>query len=343
MNKHKTITAHAIIQGVSFTAMQAMMLHEAQEHDLDVLENDTSSVKIASSYGTFGLTSLSDAVQLNVEGYDKDGLFLIRESLVEHLEHFLPEIAQSIRWSDAPSAGSTPPNFHFAEVIERRDLCQDFYRVTLHVANAKMFDAHSIHFRFVLPQPFDASPEWPQLKENGSINWPKGDKELHRPVYTIAGIDCETRQIEVDIFRHEGGRMTTWAQNAMPGDRVGLIGPGGGGALSASNVLLGGDETAFPAIARIVEALPSNATGSVILLNRSGAFDYPMPRHSGLTLKWLNAQDAPLWEAILDVYSRFDHPYIWFAADAEQVKKLRGKLKPMDAPKGNSYLGTFWH
>ena len=73
---------------------------------------------------------------------------------------------------------------------------------------------------------------------------------------------------------HEGGRTTQWALEIMNGERdrkfVGLMGPSGGGLLEADHALLATDETGFPAAARILENLPSGATGRIFLEAEEG-------------------------------------------------------------------------
>ena len=47
-----------------------------------------------------------------------------------------------------------------------------------------------------------------------------------------------------------------------PGDRIGVVGPGGGGLVEAEWYLFAGDETALPAIGRMLEHLPATAKGT---------------------------------------------------------------------------------
>ncbi|WP_052700995.1 siderophore-interacting protein [Loktanella sp. S4079] len=338
--KHHATTT---IAGLSFQAMRQLMVHEADEHDLPILENSDAAVSVASPFGKFGIAARDGGVELTVTGNDAEGLFLIRENLVEHLEHFLPQVAQKLRWSDGPAIGSQPPNLHLAEVTAKQQLCQDFVRVTLNVPSTDFFSDGAIHFRFVLPHPDDQSPQWPTLKENGALNWPKGDKELHRPVYTVAAFHAENSTVDVDIFQHPGGRVTAWSASAQTGDRVALLGPAGGSVIGETNLLLCGDETAYPAIGRIITALSKDAQGHVYLLSHSGAQDYPLPTHPSLTVHWLHPKDGAFSDKTFARFEKEKQPYLWFAAHADHVKRLRTLLKPRNLPKGRSYLGTFWH
>ena len=62
-----------------------------------------------------------------------------------------------------------------------------------------------------------------------------------------------------------GGPTAEWALAVEPGEEVGLLGPAGGWMPDNEDILLAGDETAVPAIARIAQQLPANATGHVLI------------------------------------------------------------------------------
>lgn len=89
------------------------------------------------------------------------------------------------------------------------------------------------------------------------------DDALHRPVYTVRHIDPTAGWIEFDVFRHLGGRTSKWAETASPDDVVGILELGRGKLIQRSRWLIAGDEAAFPAIARLLEAQAENTTGSV--------------------------------------------------------------------------------
>lgn len=97
-------------------------------------------------------------------------------------------------------------------------------------------------------------------------NFPKGDKRLDIRTYTIRRIHAQQGWFEVDFVLHEdAGPGSRWAAQATKGQQIGLSGPGGRTASPAGWMLLAGDETALPAIARIGEALPAATTGVVII------------------------------------------------------------------------------
>lgn len=92
-----------------------------------------------------------------------------------------------------------------------------------------------------------------------------------RPVVrtmTVRHADSVAREISIGVTVHgDHGFVGPWAQHAQPGDRVYLMGPGGAYAPKpgADWHLLAGDESALPAIAAALEALPSHAAGKVFI------------------------------------------------------------------------------
>ncbi|MCE3544330.1 siderophore-interacting protein, partial [Escherichia coli] len=98
---------------------------------------------------------------------------------------------------------------------------------------------------------------WPTMGRDGRPVWPEGDDALIARVYTIRTIDIERGEVDIDMVVHPGNDTpgSTWALNAKPGGIVGMTGPGGGSVEDAGRYLLVGDETALPAIGRILETL----------------------------------------------------------------------------------------
>ncbi|SMR83542.1 NADPH-dependent ferric siderophore reductase, contains FAD-binding and SIP domains [Aliiroseovarius halocynthiae] len=335
------IKVHADLAGLAFPAMRQMMLHEADEHDLPVLANHDDHLMVSSEYGAFGLTAQPDGIRLHVQAETDEHLYILRDSLIEHLIYFVPDLADSIRWSDGPAAETLPPNFQFAEILKRTELGTDFYRLVLRPERVQDFDDTAIHFRFVLPAPGDTSPEWPRVQKSGATKWPSGEKTLHRPVYTMRAFDQQAGTITADVFRHDGGRASDWAGTVKTGDSVAMIGPGGGGIVQTDEILICGDETAFPAIARIIDTLPATCTGAVRLLSTSGARDYPMPAHPGLALQWLSPEED-LADAAIAALDQLTSPFLWFSAESQPVAKLRKADAIARIDKSQRYVAAYW-
>lgn len=337
------VQVHSDIAELAFPAIRQLLLHEAKEHGLPVLTQEADHLMVGSPFGAFGITAQSKGVRLHVRAQTNDNLFVLRDALLEYLTHFLPDAASGIRWSDTPVAGTLPPNFQFAKVLGKEALGTDFYRLHLQLAKYDTFTDAAIHFRFVLPEQGNERPEWPSLKANGSVAWPQGEKTLHRPVYTARHLDPATGTMLVDVYRHGGGRMTERVKQVCEGADLALIGPGGTGVLDRAEVTLCGDETAYPALARIVESLPEGAKANVLLSNLSGAQDYPFPERDGGQLRWMTAPEPGAFAAAAAALHR-EQPmgFLWFAAEAAEVAEMRNHIKAEGWTKADIYAATYW-
>ncbi|WP_163543599.1 siderophore-interacting protein [Occultella kanbiaonis] len=109
--------------------------------------------------------------------------------------------------------------------------------------------------------------------------------------YTIRRFDLANGHIWIDFVVHGAeGLAGPWADAARPGDAVVLGGIGGGYAPDpdADWHLLAGDDSALPAIAAALEAMPSDARG-VALLEMDGVADrLELTAPDGIRIEWLH-------------------------------------------------------
>lgn len=338
------LSAETTLPDLNFAAMRMVMLHEAKEHALEVLEDTDTCITLKTDFGIFHFEASKQGIRAEVAAAKLDWLYMLKESLVEHMEHTVPEVAQNIRWSDAETVGSLPPNFHFTTVQSVKKIGRSFLRVRLKGKDFTSFADDAIHFRFVLPPVGLQDIEWPQVAPNGATVWPKGEKALHKPVYTSRWVDPVASLMDVDVFIHEGGRISNWAAAVAPGTRIGVIGPGGGGVLDASQVHFFGDETAFPAIARLLQSLPAETKGTATLLAAEGAAcGYDITAPAGVTLSWMTPEQNDLFHTrALKALQDKPDAYFWYAANKEKVQAIRAVEKTAQRPSNNSYIAAYW-
>ncbi|MCF8611571.1 siderophore-interacting protein [Gordonia sp. HY285] len=129
--------------------------------------------------------------------------------------------------------------------------------------------------------------------------------------------DDGTTELVVDFVLHMApgatGPASSWASRASADDEVMLVAPRrgrrDGGGLEyqpgdSGSVLLAGDETAAPAIARILEDAPADLRGTAFIEVPTGADVLPCAAPAGVSVHWL-ARDgadhgARLRPAVLD-------------------------------------------
>lgn len=334
--------AIARLPGLPVERMREYILAGAREYDMRVVEDGAGGLRLDTDYGWYFLDSEENIPVITIDAPRVDWLHVLKDSIVGGIAEIAPEVAAGIRWSDSAQAGTEPPNMHWGVVQAVEDLSETFLRVTLRIGDPGRFGGEAIHFRLLLPPAAIADPVYPVIGENGATLWPKKEKSLHCPAYTIRSQNDSEGEIRFDIFIHPGGRATAWAQAAEPGTRVALMGPGGGGLLDAAGpVLLYGDETAFPAIARILENLPDTATGKVTL-RAKGQGGYPMPARAGFTITWIDPASADLAAIALAERAAAPEHFLWFAAQKPLVQKLRAAVKAQPGTTRNHYIAAYW-
>ena len=331
---------HSDIDGLSFSSMKAIMRHRAKEYELTVVEDGPETLMIETNFGQFGVAYRApDGLRLIISAAKTDDIHVIRDALVGQIASAVPEFADKIIWSDTAEQGQYPPNLQFSEVIASEQLSADFRRVKLRLDQPEAFAGDdAIHFRILLPEAENTDPDYPILLPNGSTKWPKGNKALHRPVYTARRMVGDI--VDMDVFQHEGGRASDWARDVSSGTRLAIIGPGGGGLVDGGPVVLAGDETAYPAIARIMETLPDDVTGHVILLSHTGARDYPFPDCPNLSVDWTDKKSFV--SATRDALSAKPECHAWIAAERGQTGKITALAELKDVPKSQRYVAGYW-
>lgn len=118
-----------------------------------------------------------------------------------------------------------------------------------------------------------------------------------RPVirtYTTRAVRRDPCEVDIDIVLHaDGGPAARWAEKAIPGDELLILAPTVDHGVSlgvdfvppahTDAILLAGDETAAPAMAAILEDLPQEARGVVVLEVPDEDDVHYLPEHPGFT------------------------------------------------------------
>ncbi|MEM6462327.1 MAG: siderophore-interacting protein [Pseudomonadota bacterium] len=336
------------LPGIGFGAMRQMIMMQVKSAGLTVLEDEDRHLTVETVHGLIGLRPGSETETAGYVGaVDEHWLFVMKNAVVMQMQHVMPEVANVMRWSNGPEEGSLPPNFAFVQVREVVQLGPNFLRVTFQGEDLSKHQDASIHFRLVIP-PEGVAPQWPTVAANGSIVWPEGEGAPHKPVYTTRSIDHGTNTLLMDVYIHEGGRVTDWARSHMgePGARrvVGVVGPSGGGLLHADSVLMASDETGFPAAARLLENLPEGVTGQLILEAGNGAeCAYPFDVPGGIAVKWLSRSKGDvLGDEALAALPKHGSAKIWFAGERSQAKAVRDAAKAAGREAGDLRISAFW-
>lgn len=239
------------------------------------------------------------------------------------------EIGLNVAW-DHVDVGALAPGLSLMRVTGVRPLTPGFLRVRVAGPEAARFATGSLHFRLLLPRR-GYPPLWPRVGASGRTIWPEDPGALHRPVYTVAAQAGDW--LDFDIFRHAGSPTCDWAMSDPVGDQVGILGPGGGGCPLAARLHLFGDETALPAIARMLAL----AQGEVRATLACAADDLGAlagdPRVS---------RGDDLLAALRALAPVGDLDHVWFAGSAEQARQARQHLLGLGLPRKSFTAAAYW-
>jgi NADPH-dependent ferric siderophore reductase len=157
------------------------------------------------------------------------------------------------------------------EVVGTRQLAPHMVRVVLGSRNFETFVPSAFtdsYVKLVFVADDVEVPTLPQPLTLDSFAGLPPEKQPSVRTMTVRHVDLPARQITVDIAVHgEHGIAGPWAVAAQPGQPMYLMGPGGAYTPdpAADWHLLAGDESALPAIAVALEALPANAVGKAFI------------------------------------------------------------------------------
>lgn len=249
-------------------------------------------------------------------------------SLQDSATELFAEAGLEVRW-DRVDAGALAPGLSLMRVLSVTQRSPGFVRVRLTGPDAARFGLGSLHFRLLLP-PAGRVAVWPRIGASGRTEWPTGADALHRPVYTVA--DQGKDWLDFDIFRHAGSPTCDWALSGPQGSTVGIIGPGGGWCPEADRLHLFGDETALPAMARMLDLAQGEVTAHIRAAchNLGPLADDPRVARCDDLLAALAGADFG------------SGSFVWFAAEAAQARQARKHLIERGIDRKDFLSAAYW-
>ncbi len=277
-------------------------------------------------------------------------LFTIRSMVAENLFELSTSNTLVLDWADGPQP-SAIPNFREIGVVDAYDITPHMRRVVVATDDARHFVEGGLHARLLIP-PKGREPVWPHTEPDGRLHWPKGNDALTIRAYTIRSIDLDRGEMNIDFVVHEGDDVpgATWALTARPGDPAGLIGPGGGGVPAARKLILAGDETALPAIARIAASVPADAELRILLEVADKQEEQPLTSSASMDVTWLHRNGAAagttdsLERILRDIVPAADpETFVWVACEQRQARAVRAFVKSEIArDPGTFSIAAYW-
>ncbi|WP_426230961.1 DUF2218 domain-containing protein [Pararhizobium sp. DWP3-4] len=326
----RTYTAQTLIDLADPEPVIADLCNHMLEHNAEI-SKEAGDVLLRLSGCSARFSAEGALTRVVIQAPDFEHLYFARMTVASHILEFAGEAAPAISWSGDHDDTARPPNFQILTVTGCRDVTQHVRRITFHCENASRFARlDALHLNLLIQQPGLAEPQWPFVGASGIIEWERPDLKPSMRKYTVRSVNLETRQIDIDFVLHaDAGPGSSFAETVTIGTEVGVLGPGGGGLVDASWYLFAGDETAIPAIARMLENLPADAAG-VAYLEISGAAEIQnLQKPADVDIQWLIRNEESPGTLLVQAVSETPRPqgdqtiYLWTACEFNAFKTIR--------------------
>jgi len=280
-----------------------------------------------------------NGLRLTLYAEDEMKLHLLQENIDNRLDEVA--IAPDRRWSHL-TAGKAPPSLTFSTVVSCVRISPSYYRISLIGNSLDRFLQNGLHFRLLFP-PDSHKGQWPYISEHGRTEWPGGIAEWHRPVYTTRKFDAKSGILQFDVFSHNGGRVTEWCKTLTAGMNVAIMGPGGEWFPEAKWLALFGDETALPAITRILESIPDSTDAIATIVVPDAGDIQSFTERAGISVRWLTRDKSlTLIDALRELIIPDQDRFVWFASERSEVNQAREMLLARGLHKSEIRAASYW-
>jgi NADPH-dependent ferric siderophore reductase len=185
--------------------------------------------------------------------------------------------------------------------------------------------------------------------------WPEGAPRPAMRTYTPRRFDAATNTLEVQFALHGSGPAAEWAESAQPGQQIAIAGPGGRFQLdpAARDWWIAGDESAVPAVATLLEALPAGSRAQVHLEVADADDELALPNAADGTgaadvaITWHHRRRPDAFgEQLYDAATRHefaDGARAWVACEASAMRRIRRHLLgERGLPAGSLTTRGYW-
>lgn len=203
--------------------------------------------------------------------------------------------------------------------------------------------------KLILTYPGDDAPVLP-IQKAGTIELPKPKRPLMKN-YTVRRFDAQAGEVDIDFVKHATGAATTWALRCRPGDRIHVAGPAASSQIPTGIdwLLVAGDETALPAIARLLEEAPAGLRAQVFIEVAEQDHRQQLDTAADVTVQWLFRDGAEpgtttlLADAVRDAQWWPGSVFAWVAGETMSIKPIRRYLREdRDLPKEYVEVTGYW-
>lgn len=202
----------------------------------------------------------------------------------------------------------------------------------------------------MLPESGEDRPALPVQGRGRIERRPDGRVGVRRS-YTVRRWEPESARLTIDFVLHGHGPAASWAATCQPGDALHVLGPGISHAPPAQVdwLLIAGDETALPAIARWLEEMEPDTIADVLIEVDGAAQAIDLTAPTGASITWLyrngrHASDSTLLaDAVRALPLRSGPGFAWVAAESDVVRPIRKHLRDeRQMPRSQVQVTGYW-
>lgn len=261
----------------------------------------------------------------------------------------------TLSWHGDKVGPTLPPDLRVLTLADRERITPHCLRLRFKGEDLARFDdVGQLHGRLIMHPHGGPDARWPMLDDEGLIVWPDAGHPFDTRLFTIRHVDPRAGILTIDAARHQGaGRAPArnWLETAEPGATAAILGPAAHGLAPARHYVLAGDETALPAIARMLENLPATARGAALIEIPDDDGIQPLDAPDGMSVRWLSRHGAPAGTTALleDAVRGLDWPqdledtFFWCGCEFDAYLRIRRHLQEtVRLPAARQVMFAFW-
>lgn len=207
-------------------------------------------------------------------------------------------------------------------------------RITFQSPTLQDYPPHcaGAHLKIFLPLAGQQQPVLPVLGEKGPV-WPAAEIRPIVRTYSVRAIRPQLSEIDIEFALHDhSGPAVNFARNAKVGDWLGITNPGGPAPMlpAAKYSYLVGDPSSLPAIAALLETMPTDAKGHAIIRVETQQDMLDLIKPVGVELSWVIGGTKKTTDVVTQFYTldvSLEEATFWLAGEDAMVVQLRRYLR----------------
>ncbi|MGB9090409.1 MAG: siderophore-interacting protein [Pseudomonas farsensis] len=162
--------------------------------------------------------------------------------------------------------------------------------------------------------------------------------------YTPRRIDLVNLELDIDFVLHGDGPASTWAAQATPGQTLNIAGPRASLVVPDifDSYLLIGDETAIPAIARRLEALPAGRRVVAVIQIEDDQERQVLASQAQVEVTWVLRHQQDLLQVVSGLSLPQGRLYSWVALEKSLTRQAKALLLDKGVQEDALKAAAYW-